>query len=121
MAMPAAKGLFQRAIVQSGPFLKALSPDYSGRVAELVMEELGLSKSQVRELQRISVDRISGAAVEAMKKMPRPQPSLRETFGERDWGLPSTAAFFLIIHSIREHPRSLRMFRCLPAPISMNS
>jgi para-nitrobenzyl esterase len=86
MAMPAARGLFHRAIVQSGPFLKALSPDYSGRVAELLMEELSLSKSQVRELQRIPVDRISGAAVEAMKKMPRPQPSLRETFGERDWG-----------------------------------
>jgi para-nitrobenzyl esterase len=86
MAMPAAKGLFHRAIVQSGPFLKALSPDYSGRVAQLVMEELSLSKSQVKELQRIPVDRISGAAVEAMKKMPRPQPSLRETFGERDWG-----------------------------------
>jgi para-nitrobenzyl esterase len=86
MAMPAAKDLFHRAIVQSGPFLKALSPDYSGRVAELTMEELGLSKSQVKELQRIPVDRISGAAVEAMKKMPRPVPSLRETFGERDWG-----------------------------------
>jgi para-nitrobenzyl esterase len=86
MAMPAAKGLFHRAIVQSGPFLKALSPDYSGRVAELMMAELGLSKSQVKELQRLPVDRISGAAAEAMKKMPRPQPSLRETFGERDWG-----------------------------------
>ena len=86
MAMPSAKGLFHRAIVQSGPFLKALSPDYSGRVAELVMQELGLSKSQVRELQRIPVDRLSGAAVEAMKKMPRQPPSLRETFGERDWG-----------------------------------
>ncbi len=86
MAMPAAKGLFHRAIVQSGPFLKSLSPDYSGRVAELLMEELGLSKSQVNELQKIPVDRLSGAAVEAMKKMPRPRPSLRETFGERDWG-----------------------------------
>ncbi|HET6219172.1 MAG TPA: carboxylesterase family protein [Acidobacteriaceae bacterium] len=86
MAMPAAKGLFHRAIVQSGPFLKALSPDYSGRVAELTMEQLGLAKSQVKELQRIPVDRLSGAAVEAMKKMPRPRPSLRETFGERDWG-----------------------------------
>ena len=86
MAMPAAKGLFHRAIIQSGPFLKALSPDYSQRVAELTMDELGLSKSQVKELQKIPVDRLSGAAVEAMKKMPRPQPSLRDTFGERDWG-----------------------------------
>src|SRR6202166_4356621 len=53
MAMPAAKGLFHRAIVQSGPFLKSLSPDYSGRLAELVVTELGLSKPQLSELQSI--------------------------------------------------------------------
>jgi para-nitrobenzyl esterase len=97
MAMPSAKGLFHRAIVQSGPFLKALSPDYSGRVAELTIEQLGLSKSQVRELQRIPVDRLSGAAVEAMKKMPRPPASLRETFGERDWG-PTVDGRVLLHH-----------------------
>jgi para-nitrobenzyl esterase len=86
MAMPAAKSLFHRAIVQSGPFLKSLSPDYSGRLAELVIEELGLSKSQVNELQGISVDRLSGAATEAMKKMPPHKSSLREVYGEHDWG-----------------------------------
>jgi para-nitrobenzyl esterase len=86
MAMPAAKGLFHRAIVQSGPFLKAISPDYSQRVAELLMDELGLNKSHVRGLQQIPVDRMSRAAAETMKKIPRPQPSLRDTFGERDWG-----------------------------------
>ncbi len=86
MAMPAARGLFHRAIVQSGPFLKALSPDYSGRLAELLLAELGLSRSQLSELQTISVDRLTGAATEAMKKMPRPKPSLRGTYGESDWG-----------------------------------
>jgi para-nitrobenzyl esterase len=86
MAMPAAKGFFHRAIVQSGPFLKALSPDYSRRVADLLMDELGLSKSQVKELQKIPVDHLSWAGVEAMKKMPTSRPSLRDTFGERDWG-----------------------------------
>jgi para-nitrobenzyl esterase len=86
MATPAAKGLFHRAIVQSGPFLKSLSPDYSARLAELVIAELGLSKSQVSELQAISVDRLSGAATEAMKKMPPHKSSLLEVYGERDWG-----------------------------------
>jgi len=86
MAMPAAKGLFHRAIVQSGPFLKSLSPDYSGRLAEMVLAELSLSKSQLSELQAIPVDRLSGAAAEAMKKMPRPKSSLRRTYGEYDWG-----------------------------------
>ena len=60
MAIPAAKSLFHRAIVQSGPFLKFLSPDYSGRLAALVLAEVGLSKSRVRELQAIPVDRLSG-------------------------------------------------------------
>jgi para-nitrobenzyl esterase len=86
MAMPAAKSLFHRAIIQSGPFLRALSPDYSQRVAELLLDELGLSRLQVKELQRIPVYRLSGAAVEAMKKMLTPQPSLRRTYGESDWG-----------------------------------
>jgi para-nitrobenzyl esterase len=86
MAMPAAKALFHRAIVQSGPFLKALSPDYSQRVAELLMNQLGLSKSQVKELQKVPVDHLSWAGVEAMKKMPISRPSFRDSFGERDWG-----------------------------------
>jgi para-nitrobenzyl esterase len=86
MAMPAAKGLFHRAIIQSGPFLKALSPDYSQRVAELILDELGRSRSQVLELKKISVARLSGAAAEAMKKMPKPKPSLRATIGETGWG-----------------------------------
>jgi para-nitrobenzyl esterase len=86
MAMPAAKGLFHRAIVQSGPFLKALSFEYSKRVTELLLDELGLSKSRMKELQRVPVDHLSWAAVEAMKKMPVHRPSLRDTFGERDWG-----------------------------------
>jgi para-nitrobenzyl esterase len=85
MAMPTAKGLFHRAIVQSGPFLKSLSPDYSMRLADFVMAELGLSKSQVEQLQEIPVDRLSGAAAEAMKKMPPHKSSLREVYGERDW------------------------------------
>jgi len=86
MAMPGAKGLFHRAIVQSGPFLKSLSPDYSGRLAELVVAELGLSKSQLDELQTIPVDRLSGAAAEAMKKMPAQKSSLRTVYGEDNWG-----------------------------------
>jgi para-nitrobenzyl esterase len=87
MAMPAAKGLFHRAIVQSGPFLKSLSPNYSGRLAELVLAELGLSKSQIRELQKIPVDRLSGAAAEALSKMPQPKASpIRQEYGEYHWG-----------------------------------
>jgi para-nitrobenzyl esterase len=84
MGMPAAKGLFHRAIIQSGPFLKAQSPDYSQQVAQLVLDELGLSKSQVRELQDVPMVRLSGAAKVAIKKAVPPKGAA--FFGETGWG-----------------------------------
>lgn len=101
MAMPAAKGLFHRAIIQSGPFLKALSPDYSRQVAEDTLNELGLSKSRVKELQNIPVDRLSGAAAEAMRKMPQSTPSLHDGFGVDGWG-PTVDGRTLPVHPF--HP-----------------
>src|SRR5580658_2112432 len=47
MAMPAAKGLFHRAIIESGPTVKAVTPEFSHRVARALLDELGLSESQV--------------------------------------------------------------------------
>jgi para-nitrobenzyl esterase len=66
MAMPRANGLFHRAAVQSGPFLKAETRDYSNQVAMEVIAQLGLSRTSVDQLQRVSVDRLVGAAAQAM-------------------------------------------------------
>src|SRR5277367_4577658 len=49
MAMPAAKGLFHRAVVQSGPGLKMNKPEHGAKVAEMLLTELGLSRAQLRE------------------------------------------------------------------------
>jgi para-nitrobenzyl esterase len=87
MAMPQAQGLFHRAIVQSGPFLKALPPDYSRQVALNLLHELGISHNRVDDLQSIEVDRLEGAAAEAMRKMPSQRATaLLRTFGESNWG-----------------------------------
>ena len=48
MAMPAAKGLFHRAIVQSGSMLHAGNPEDTGRLAAAYLAELGLSKYAAR-------------------------------------------------------------------------
>jgi para-nitrobenzyl esterase len=98
MAMPAAKGLFHRAIVQSGPYLKSLSPDYSNQVAELLLAELSLSKSQLSDLQQIPIDRLTAAAVAAMKKMPRVAASPRGSFAVNGWG-PTVDG-----HTLPHHP-----------------
>src|SRR5260370_34487325 len=46
MATPGAKGLFHRALVRSGPFLKSLSAAYLGRLAELVVSRVDLSRTR---------------------------------------------------------------------------
>jgi len=97
LAMPSAKGLFHRAIIQSGPFVRALSPEYSQQVAENTLAELGLSKSQVRELQKVPVDKLSAAATNALRKTPRPQAARRDTFGETGWG-PTVDGHSLPVH-----------------------
>jgi para-nitrobenzyl esterase len=87
MTMPAAKGLFHRAIVESGPYLRALTPEYSERVAELVLEELQLTKGQVNQLQEVRIDRLHSAGMDAIARMPDPDAKLlRRNFGTTGWG-----------------------------------
>ena len=61
MAMPAAKGLFHKAIVQSGAFLRAHSAEDSARLAAAFLAELNVSKSRLEELHTIPVERLCAA------------------------------------------------------------
>jgi para-nitrobenzyl esterase len=89
MAMPCAKGLFHRAAVQSGPFIRGLAPDYTSQIAAAVMQALGLSKASVDELQHVNVDRLSGASEEAMKKLAQPEPVFRRFYDRGGWWGPT--------------------------------
>lgn len=89
MAMPAARGLFHRAIVQSGSMLHAGTPEDTGRLAAAFLEELGLSKSQVDKLQEVPVERLTPAVFAAMRKTappPGPAPDLRSMVRSMGWG-----------------------------------
>src|SRR5712691_740331 len=46
MAMPAAKGLFHKAVIESGSALRQNTPEESAKLATAYLEELGLSSSQ---------------------------------------------------------------------------
>jgi para-nitrobenzyl esterase len=58
MATPAARGLFHRAVAQSGVNLRGIAAETATEVARRVMARMGLALNQVDELQRAPVDRI---------------------------------------------------------------
>ena len=62
MAMPAAKGLYHRAIVESGSALQAGTPEEADRRTRIVLERLGLSAGQVDQLQQVPADKLVAAA-----------------------------------------------------------
>ena len=61
LAMPAANGLFHRAIVESGSTLKQTPLDAASKSTEAFMAKLGLKTNQVDELQKMPMDQLLGA------------------------------------------------------------
>jgi para-nitrobenzyl esterase len=58
MAMPPAKGLFHRAIVQSGSFLGAVTQERSHEMTEKLLKKLEITGTDLSKLQRISADQL---------------------------------------------------------------
>jgi para-nitrobenzyl esterase len=61
MAMPSAKGLFHRAIVQSGAMLKAVTRERASKFAQTFLAKLNLRADQVDDLQDIPVQQLLDA------------------------------------------------------------
>lgn len=62
LAMPAAKGLFHRAVIESGIAIKIVDRDAATRNAEALLAKLGISKADVRKIQQLPIDQILIAA-----------------------------------------------------------
>ncbi|HMG35873.1 MAG TPA: carboxylesterase/lipase family protein [Blastocatellia bacterium] len=61
LAMPSAKGLFHRAAIQSGSALRLTPRETATRSAQRLLDQMGLDKSRVTELQDIPVEMMMGA------------------------------------------------------------
>jgi para-nitrobenzyl esterase len=68
MAMPAAKGLFHRAIVQSGASVRANGRDEATRLARLLLAELDLGENRLDVLQDIDPHTLLRASAAAEAK-----------------------------------------------------
>jgi para-nitrobenzyl esterase len=69
LAMPAAKGLFQRAIVMSGAGIRMAEHDRATKLAEAVLGEVGLKANQLDKLQAVPFERLIAAIEPAQKKL----------------------------------------------------
>jgi para-nitrobenzyl esterase len=69
LAMPAAKGLFHRAVIQSGPGIWMSEPAASIEVADMLLMELELDRARVAEIQKVKVERIVAAQAAVERKL----------------------------------------------------
>ena len=69
LAMPAARGLFHRAIVMSGAAIRLSESERAAKLAEAALGELGLNRKQLDELQMLPFARLLAAIGPAMKKV----------------------------------------------------
>jgi para-nitrobenzyl esterase len=76
MAMPVARGLFHRAIIESGAVLRLTTRGDAVKQTELLLAELGVKAGQVREIQAVSMPRLLEADAAVQKKIGRREPGM---------------------------------------------
>jgi para-nitrobenzyl esterase len=70
MAMPKAKGLFNKAIVESGSMLNVSTKEEATEHAKALLEALGLNEGQVDELQKVPADKLLAVKLPATGTVP---------------------------------------------------
>lgn len=86
MAMPAAKGLFHRAIVQSGSMLRVRSPESSVKFTEELLKEIDLDSSRLAEIQYVPYQQLVTAGAKILSRQPRRMPDFRRMAEQLGWG-----------------------------------
>lgn len=70
MNAPSAKGLFQKAIVQSGSYITSFTESQlAQQVSAALLDELNLQPNQVDSLQKISYEKLNAAGKKVMRKV----------------------------------------------------
>jgi len=69
LTMPSAKGLFHRAVIESGATIKLVERDAAAKVAERLLSKLSLNNTQLRELQSLPLQKIMSAYFAVVRDM----------------------------------------------------
>src|SRR5262245_24990070 len=76
MSMPGAKGLFHRAIIESGAVLRLTTHEDAVKYSDLLLGELGLKAGQIRELQDVPMARLLAADSAVQRKITAREPGM---------------------------------------------
>ncbi|HVR31007.1 MAG TPA: carboxylesterase family protein [Thermoanaerobaculia bacterium] len=85
LGMPDARGLFHRAIIQSGPGLHMEPRDRAHEMAAALLDELGLGAGRAAGLQQVSVERLL-AAQAAVEGRQDSQSRQKGVYSQRGFG-----------------------------------
>ena len=80
MSMPQAKGLFHKAIVQSGASVRFAEPERTTRLADAVLKHLGLSAHQLDALQELPLEQLQTAVAPAQATLPKAKLPLLDRY-----------------------------------------
>jgi para-nitrobenzyl esterase len=80
LAMPGAKGLFHKAIIQSGASVRFAERERTTRLADAVLKHLGLGADQLDALQALPLERLQEAVAPAQATLPRPRYPLLDRY-----------------------------------------
>lgn len=74
MSMPAAQGLYHRAIIESGAILKLTTREAAIQYTDYLLADLGLKGADIRQLQSVPMLRLMAANEAALKKTDQSAP-----------------------------------------------
>ena len=86
MAMPAAKGLFHKAAVQSGSLLSAANQEDARKLGTAVLQQLNFRPGQIDQIHEVPVDKLIVAGIAAVHNLAQPyQPGRAFTLPRIGW------------------------------------
>ena len=80
LTMPVARGLFHKAIVQSGASVRFAEPERTARLAHAVLAHLGLGADRLDALQDVPMEALQAAVAPAQATLPRPRLPLLDRY-----------------------------------------
>src|SRR5204863_8384185 len=81
LAMPAARGLFHRAVIQSGASARVSTRERAAALAESALQQLGVTRNSLDKLQTLAAEQLIAAITLANQADGRPDLAHLDRYG----------------------------------------